>query len=222
MVGPDRFYTIAHTDAAATILTINVMLDCLLLLDVQNWRTKPNVSYATGIITKLKSANMIFHLCLIGSFRLLHRMTPSFVVLNAILGIMQFSWQKVVNPCVAFLFGVIQKFTPFEWTYLLGAYHHTFFPTEFQVNHVMNAFRGVASMPVDAASTDDGVFFFAISTMLVVLVVMFHFMDEENDGVQKMMYNNACSALLHPYRPHVLSATLVWVIFKLLLLLGRI
>jgi len=221
MVGPDRFYTIAHTNAAATILIINVMLDCLLLLDVQNWRTKPNVSYATGIITKLKSANMIIHLCLIGSFRLLHRMTPSFVVLSAILGIMQFSWQKVANPCVAFLFGVIQKFTPFEWTYLLGAFHHTFFPTEFQVNHVMNAFRGVASMPVDAASTDDGVFFFVISTMIVMLVVMFCFLDGENERVQKMMYNNACSALLHPYRPHVLSATLVWVIFKLLLLLGR-
>ena len=77
-------------------------------------------------------------------------------------------------------------------------------------------------MSDDAASTDDGVFFFAISTMIVMLVVMFHFMDGENEGVQKMMYNNACSALLHPYRPHVLSATLVWVIFKLLLLLGRI
>jgi len=222
MVGPDRFYTIAHTDAAATILKISVMLDCCLLIDILNRQTKPAVSCATGIITKLKSANMIFHLCSIGSFRLLHRMTPSFVTLNAILGIMQLSWQKVANPCVAFLFDVIQAFTPFEWTYLLGSYHHTFFPTEFQVNHAMNAFRGVASMSVDAASTDDGVFFFAISTMIVLLVVMYYFMEGDNRCVKKMMYNNACSAICNPYRPHVLSATLVWVIFKLLLLLGRI
>ena len=138
------------------MIQFSCFCDVLLLMEIQNWKSKPAVSRATGLIMKLKSSSMICLMCFYGSFRMIHRMTPSFVIWNVTSEIFNFMWHSVANPCMSFLFDFIQLFSPFSWTQWLGKHHYAFFPKAMRVSHVVNACRGQTNIESDAASSHDG------------------------------------------------------------------
>jgi len=128
---------------------------------------------------------------------------------------------SVANPCMKFVFDVVEAFSPCSWTGLLGGYYLEFFPKTIGIYHVLAACRGESPPSEEAAAMQDGIVFFALAAMVFMWAATYHGLDDMHTRLKNKLYANALSAVCDPYRPHVLAATLVWVTFKGLMCFGR-
>jgi len=104
--GSNRIYTFNENGAMTSWFLVSLLCDVLLVMDIQNWPDRPAVTWASGLITKIKALVMMSCLCWFGTFRMIHRMTPSFVTWNVASDIFNVSWHTVANPIMCFVFNV--------------------------------------------------------------------------------------------------------------------
>ena len=148
-------------------------------------------------------------------------MTPNFVFWNVVSAVLNFTWHSVANPCMKFVFDVVEAFSPCSWTGLLGGYYLEFFPKTIGIYHVLAACRGESPPSEEAAAMQDGIVLFALAAMVFLWVATYHGLDDTHTRLKNKVYANALGEVCDPFRPHVLAATLVWVAFKGLMCFGR-
>jgi len=213
------FYQFENDEPLIKFFLLNMIIECLMLVDIQHWHQRPAIPVATGLVCKMKS---LFMMLVLGSkmpMQMILLMTPSAVTLHSLSVIFNISWHSLVNPICEVILDIIQAMTPFEWISWINA--SNIFPQAVHVNHVFDAF--LTKPPADAmrSAAEQNTYFLAVLILILLIVVFYNTVSDKFHHLQTRLFVNAYATAVCPHRPHVHAAMFLNVCLKGMIVFGR-
>ena len=219
MSADNLFYQFVTDEPLIKLLLLNMMIECIMLVDIQHWHQRPAIPVATGLMCKMKS---LFLMGMLGSkmpIQMILRMTPSAVTLHSLSVMFNISWHSLVNPICEVVLDIMQAMSPFEWISWINAAN--MFQQPSYVNHVFNAF--LTKPPADAmrSAAEQNTYFLAVLILILLTVVFYNTWSDKFPHLQTRLFVNAHATAIFPHRPHVHAAMFLNLCLKGMIVFGR-